>query len=250
MPFFTIVTINLNNLSGLISTHKSIVNQTCDDFEWVVIDGFSDDGSINYLRSAADGNLRWSSSRDLGIYDAMNKGILMGEGLYTVFMNSGDIFYSSSTLSMVYQALDESSSDLDLLFGGAVLYFGKSRSYLRRPIIAHRIIWHGLPANHQATYYRSALLRSYPFDLRYKICGDYYSVAVMILNGAKSICLNIPLVIYDTSGKSSRDMVKLFSEPYYIQTNILRLSIYLRLLSLCRRALATVVFQAFRFFSW
>lgn len=94
----SIITINYNNIKGLKRTLESVVNQTWKEFEYIVIDGGSTDGSENYIKSESDNISYWRSEPDKGIYDAMNKGILKANGEYLLFLNSGDHFYNNGVL--------------------------------------------------------------------------------------------------------------------------------------------------------
>lgn len=94
----SIITINYNNLSGLKKTVESVVNQTWKEFEYIVIDGGSIDGSEAYIESQSEHINYWVSEPDKGIYNAMNKGILKATGDYLLFLNSGDHFCSDSSL--------------------------------------------------------------------------------------------------------------------------------------------------------
>lgn len=86
----SIITINYNNLEGLKKTYDSVVSQTCQDFEWIVIDGGSTDGSKEFIEEHQDKFAYWCSEPDKGIYNAMNKGIAKATGEYLQFLNSGD----------------------------------------------------------------------------------------------------------------------------------------------------------------
>ena len=90
MPKVSIITINFNNLEGLQRTVESVVNQTWQEFEYIVIDGGSTDGSKEYLECQKDRIDYWVSEKDSGIYNAMNKGIAIATGEYLLFLNSGD----------------------------------------------------------------------------------------------------------------------------------------------------------------
>jgi glycosyltransferase involved in cell wall biosynthesis len=96
--FFSIITINYNNLEGLKRTVESVLNQTWKEFEYIVIDGGSTDGSVAYIESQSEYIHYWVSESDNGIYNAMNKGILKATGEYLLFLNSGDHFYSDLVL--------------------------------------------------------------------------------------------------------------------------------------------------------
>ena len=100
MSKLSIVTINYNNLEGLKRTVESVVNQTWQEFEYIVIDGGSTDGSAEYIESQSEHLDYWVSEPDKGIYNAMNKGIAKATGEYLLFLNSGDHLYSNSVLEM------------------------------------------------------------------------------------------------------------------------------------------------------
>ncbi|MFV5686291.1 glycosyltransferase family 2 protein [Flavobacterium sp. GB2R13] len=94
----TIITINYNNLEGLKRTVESVVNQSWQEFEYIIIDGGSTDGSAAYIENQNDKIDYWVSEPDSGIYNAMNKGILKATGEYLLFLNSGDLLFSNTVL--------------------------------------------------------------------------------------------------------------------------------------------------------
>src|SRR5690606_20733259 len=97
-PLLTIITINLNNLEGLKTTIESVLSQTWQEFEYIVIDGGSTDGGKEYIESQKTHLNYWVSEPDKGIYNAMNKGILKSSGKYLLFLNSGDHLYDNQSL--------------------------------------------------------------------------------------------------------------------------------------------------------
>src|SRR5207245_2106463 len=103
------------------------------------------------------------TEKDRGIYDAMNKGIGLTRGKYVIFLNAGDIFPTSETLAEVSKVLEELSSEPDLLFGGASLMFAGGTSTYRPPKKMEKYLWHGLPANHQAIYFKRQLLNTHSY---------------------------------------------------------------------------------------
>ena len=97
----SIVTINKNNCKGLRDTMESIVSQTSKDFEYIVVDGASTDGSVEVIREFASKfgvGMKWVSEPDGGIFSAMNKGLGMAEGDYCLFLNSGDSLYDENVV--------------------------------------------------------------------------------------------------------------------------------------------------------
>ena len=103
----SIITINLNNKADLQKTIDSIFTQTCKEFEWVIIDGGSTDGSVELIKETLQYINYWVSEPDKGIYNAMNKGIKASHGEYLLFLNSGDYLYDSSVIHNVLPLLKD-----------------------------------------------------------------------------------------------------------------------------------------------
>jgi glycosyltransferase involved in cell wall biosynthesis len=103
----TIITINYNNLAGLQKTMASIINQTWKEFEYIIIDGGSTDGSEAYIESQSKKIDYWVSEPDKGIYNAMNKGIAKATGEYLLFLNSGDHLYDLKVLEQNHNKITE-----------------------------------------------------------------------------------------------------------------------------------------------
>ena len=105
MMKYSIITINYNNKDGLKKTIESVINQSCKDFEYIIIDGGSTDGSVDVIRQYADRINYWISEPDKGVYNAMNKGVAQAHGEYLNFMNSGDCFSDNSVLENIAHSL-------------------------------------------------------------------------------------------------------------------------------------------------
>ena len=101
MAKYTIITINYNNGKGLRSTIESVINQTFDDVEYIIVDGGSTDNSVDIIKDFSERINFWVSERDGGVYSAMNKGLHHAHGEYVNFMNSGDTFYSPHVLEEI-----------------------------------------------------------------------------------------------------------------------------------------------------
>lgn len=239
---FSVVTVVLNDLEGLKKTRESLVGQDYQNFEWIVWDGESSDNTLHFLQSMQD-EVKWKSKKDSGIYDAMNQGVSMASGDYVVFMNAGDVFFDKETLAKVAKVLAECDQSADVLFGGAMLNFSSSgRCVYRPPRISESTLWHGLPANHQATYYRKVLLNHTSYDLKYSLCGDYYLAAMLMHSGAHAVYLDEPLAIFEVGGQSYKRRRQLFVEPYRIQRDVLGLPFHYRLASVAKRLVSTAGF--------
>jgi putative colanic acid biosynthesis glycosyltransferase len=238
-PFFSIVTVTRNDRDGLRRTRESVVRQSYSDWEHIIVDGDSQDGTAEFLRSLGTvEGLRWLSEPDRGIYDAMNKGISLCQGRYILFMNAGDIFSTTETLTAVHCVLTK--SPVDMLFCGANLRFRNGREYYRKPREISGYIWHGLPANHQAVYFKRSRLHCHSYDLSYEICGDYYLIASLYKQGSTVGYLDLPTVEFRTGDTSYRRRLPLFLEPYRIQRDVLNISFLYRLSSFGKRLISTL----------
>ena len=108
-PAISVITINLNNGDGLALTIKSVRNQTFTNYEHIIVDGASGDNSVAVIEEAATKGdygkrLQWSSEKDNGLYNAMNKGIKRARGDYCLFLNSGDFLASDDILQRFYDS--------------------------------------------------------------------------------------------------------------------------------------------------
>jgi glycosyltransferase involved in cell wall biosynthesis len=122
-PLFTIITVVYNDVNNLEKTINSVINQNYNNFEYIIIDGCSIDGTVGLIEKYSDRLDKWISERDNGIYDAMNKGIEISSGSYLCFMNSGDEFLNSNVLSSFINNLDASDFYYsDVLINGTKLY--------------------------------------------------------------------------------------------------------------------------------
>jgi glycosyltransferase involved in cell wall biosynthesis len=214
MPKLTIVTVVLNNLPGLMNTRQSIEGADFSDWEHIIIDGGSTDGTIEYLREFGS-RLKWTSSRDNGPYDAMNKGAAAASGEWTMFLNSGDTLASSAALRLLVEAGDK--VEADLIYGDH-FFCGKIRLAQRLDDL-HVLLQNGDVKGwlrghpcHQAIIARTSLLKSVPFDLSYRIASDYHWLERVRQQGYKSYRIAVPVCVYQPGGLSSRNFIRCIVE--------------------------------------
>lgn len=236
----SIITVVLNDPDGLRRTQDSLRRQTIQP-EWIVVDGHSSEATQAVLSELPD-TVHWISERDDGIYDAMNKGLQMAKGDFVVFLNAGDSLSDEGVVADVlrYFGSDEGKG-IDVLCGGANLVLADGRKIYRGPKVAEKYIWHGLPANHQATYYRRLMLGAQPYDIRFGICGDYFLAASLFTRNATFGYLDQPVVEFFLDGISYGWRRNLFLEPYVIQRDVLSLGLDQRILSLLKRLVSSSV---------
>lgn len=113
----SIITVNLNDRVGLEKTMKSVLDQSFPDFEYIIVDGGSTDGSVEVIEEHKDRLAYWTSEPDTGIYNAMNKGIKHAKGEYCLFLNSGDWLYDNKVLERAFDL----RFDEDLVYGVQML---------------------------------------------------------------------------------------------------------------------------------
>ncbi len=210
MPKLTVVTVTFNDLSGLKLTRESVCKDDDTDFEHVVIDGGSKDGTIEYLQGLP-ADVRWVSEKDRGPYDAMNKGASLARGEWVMFLNSGDTLAKPGNLAKLVAAANQ--SDAGLVFGDH-FYKGKLRSAKSLEHL-HKLLkdgdvkgWlRGHPC-HQAVIARRPLLLAMPFDLSFKIAADFHWMERVRSSGEKSLKVDGPICVYQPGGLSSRSLLR------------------------------------------
>lgn len=193
---YSIITINYNNKEGLRKTIESVIHQTYRDFEYIVIDGGSTDGSTDVLKEFNEHITYWVSEPDKGIYNAMNKGIIQAHGEYLNFMNSGDCFYSNQILERVSQI-----PDVDIIMGKAITSSNTTFGPYY-PITLYNICIYGF--NHQATFYKKELCKKYMYDESLKYISDFkLTIQCLIIDNCSYEITNELIALYDTTGISS-----------------------------------------------
>ncbi len=206
----TIITINYNNKQGLIKTFESISKQSWSDFEYIVIDGGSTDGSKELIEYNPQINY-WISEKDSGVYNAMNKGIKRATGDYIIFMNSGDFFYDDSVLEKVKKQFD---TDIDILYGDSVFFNDKGyKKVIKSPENLTFGFFYDGDLNHQAVFIKRSLFEDhFYYNEEYKICADWeFFIVVVCLYRASYKHLHEKICYYDFSGISANPE----SKPIY-----------------------------------
>lgn len=182
----SIITINYNNRLGLEKTVQSVLLQTFRDFDWIIIDGGSDDGSRELIEETAAKCKQlsyWCSERDEGIYNAMNKGIKNAKGKYCLFLNSGDYFYGD-VLNIVCSKL---SSNIGFVVGRVMEEKGTlTRDFTKTQYsVAHLILY---PFPHQACFINKAVFDKYGlYDEKYRIIADWVLYIDALILGNENV---------------------------------------------------------------
>lgn len=199
----SVITINFNNAVGLDKTIKSVLSQTYLDYEFIVIDGGSTDGSKDIIDTFSDQIAYWVSEPDKGIYNAMNKGIRQATGDYLHFLNSGDIYASDDVLENVFKNKDYSAK---ILRGIQICDCGTHQfrwyNHGTGDITLYHLYVDSL--RHQATFIARSLFSKYGlYDEDYKIASDWKFFLQAMMGGESTLFIDIDVVLFDMTGISN-----------------------------------------------
>lgn len=202
MPKLSIITINLNNAKGLRKTIESAVSQTSNDFEYIVIDGGSTDGSVEVIKQYSDKITCWVSEPDKGIYNAMNKGIIKATGDYCQFLNSGDSLVSDD----VTERMLSDMPDCSILYGN-MLKDLDGKIFCNEPFRGREITLLDMftgTLNHSSAYIKRDLFDKYGlYDESLKIVSDWkFFLITIALNNETLLYKDINVTIFDMNGIS------------------------------------------------
>ncbi|EOA4402731.1 TPA: colanic acid biosynthesis glycosyltransferase WcaE [Citrobacter amalonaticus] len=218
----SIITVAFRNLDGIVKTHASLAHlakATDIRFEWIVVDGGSNDGTQEFLENLCGNyHLRFVSEPDNGIYDAMNKGIEMARGKFALFLNSGDIFHPD--VAHVVRQLQTQKDDV-MITGDALLDFGDGHK-TKRSAKPGWYIYHSLPASHQAIFFPLAGLKVWHYDLQYKVSSDYALAARLYKEGYDFKKLDGLISEFSMGGVSTTNNLELCEDAKKVQRQILR----------------------------
>lgn len=208
----SIITINRNNAEGLRKTMESVFTQTCKEFEYIVVDGASSDDSVGIVKEYAQKleigdwrleNFKWISEPDTGIYNAMNKGVKMCHGKYTLMLNSGDYLVDEHVIERIMPELDGSDivqgNIIKVKNGEVLLGRGVGKSDITFIDVMRGIFLH------QASFCKRELFDKYGyFDESYRINGDTVFYAKCLGFGDATFrYVNQNIAYFDMSGISA-----------------------------------------------
>ena len=184
-PFFSIVTVVFNAGLELEKTINSVSEQNINCYEYIVIDGGSRSATMDIIRRNSKSIDVFISEPDLGIYDAMNKGVALAKGKFVIFMNAGDVFYSSQSLELMLPYIVNTNADL--VYGGYLLQGSMRHDGIITPLGIDEVLY-GMPTSHQSMFFRRCSLSNSPFSLGYGSAGDY-ELLVRWYSEGRNICV-------------------------------------------------------------
>ena len=246
----SIITVCYNARDDLSRTVDSILSQSWSNYEYIVVDGGSTDGTKEYLETLCNRfaekeiAFRYVSEKDNGIYDAMNKGTLMAKGHWVMYLNAGDLFANTLVLRNVFS----SDPDTQILYGDTLCtYQGLVRRYPAKPLTT-------LPRQmafcHQSAFIERDVALRFPYDTSYKICADHHFFLKAYTKGLAFEYCGIPISVYEISGVSDQHKWQAHKEQLRMQKELGELFItpkwlLLELLFFFKLGLKTLLGQKF-----
>lgn len=211
-PKITIITAVYNRADKIEQCISSVVNQTYDSLEYIIIDGGSTDGTVDVIKKYADKIAYWCSEPDKGIYDAWNKGLKHVTGDYVLFMGSDDALYDYHTISNVVSELD---GDVDVLSGCfyTVLEKEKMDIYSTNEYMLNKKSFPGYGIPTQGLFIKNCLFHENEFDISYKIAADFkFTVRIYYDSNVKFKYIAQPIQFFEDGGISSTQVTECHNE--------------------------------------
>jgi glycosyltransferase involved in cell wall biosynthesis len=202
---YTILTVNYNHRDGLLRTIQSVLSQTSTEWEFLVIDGGSTDGSVEVIQQYASHIRYWVSEPDGGVYAGMNKGIVQARGEYIHFLNSGDVYAGPEVLERMAPHLGADIVLGDTVDGRRAWRFG------RQEITMLNLFHDGL--QHQAAFIRRSLFEGHLYDESLRIVADWaFFIDALVERNASFRYVPIEVCLFEPGGQSDRYGEQLMAE--------------------------------------
>ncbi len=207
MNKISIITINYNNINGLKKTIASVASQSFKDFEYIIIDGESTDGSKKFLEEIVSTDLVWISENDSGIYNAMNKGIRLAKGDFLLFLNSGDVLFSEKTIENVQKKID---GEKDLYFGDAIFKYPKGDVFVSYPDKLTFKFFIDNSLCHQTCFIKRTLFKEiFYYNEDFKVISDWeFMIYALCVKNISYQHIPETVSYYDLDGISSNPTYK------------------------------------------
>ena len=195
----SIITVNYNNSLGLERTIKSVISQSFNDYEFIIIDGGSVDNSVDVIHKYEQYIDYWVSEHDGGIYQGMNKGLFHAKGDYVNFMNSGDCFHASDVLDKIFSI----DTVADIITGA---HAGSPHPNVGPKGVTMYSLFTGA-VDHQASFIRREVAVRHPYDEKYKIVSDWkFFIQALVLDNCTFYYTDIVVVDVDMTGISNTNI--------------------------------------------
>ena len=217
-PVVSIITVVFNGIDTLERTVKSVVNQTYQNIEYIIVDGGSNDGTLNLIKKYEKNISKWISEPDNGLYDAMNKGIMLATGDYFWFINSGDEIAANDTLQKVFE-----KSDLADFYYGQTVMIDNDNQIIgsRRLTPPDNLTWkdfrNGMLVSHQSVIVSRKVAGMY--DINYRFSADFEWTLSSLKKSSKTVNTHLALSKFLDGGLTKKNIVPGLRERFKIMSN-------------------------------
>lgn len=217
-PLVSIITVVYNSQQFIEATILSVANQQSSNYEFIIIDGGSTDGTVDIIKRYPRVITHWISEPDKGLYDAMNKGLKLATGEYVWFINSGDKIYEENTIALV-ETIAQQSSMPDVIYGETIIINEEDLEIgMRRLSTPEVLTWKklidGLVVCHQAILVKRSLAPFY--NTKYKISADYDWILTSLKNAKVIENSRLILAKYLDNGLSKNNISRALRERFSI----------------------------------
>ena len=218
----SIIIPSFNNIENLKECIRSIDNQVYDNYEVWIIDNKSTDGTEDFIKTL-QAPFYWVFEKDLGVYDAMNKGVQKANGDWLYFLGCDDRLFNSLTLENLFKIINIPEKT-DLVIGrvqydlyGDESYFLRRKGGITSPVVSRKL-WAINTMHHQAIFYRKEIFDKLIFSLKYKILSDYDFNIKLFKSGVNELIINDIIAICKTQGLSKKYNWNLYKEEIEFKT--------------------------------
>ena len=206
-PKITVGTVCYNALNCIENLIMSVKAQTYSNIEFVIVDGASQDGTLDILNRYEHDIDILISEPDKGIYDAMNKLLRNATGDFLIFMGADDVFYDNDVIAKVVSQM----KDFNSVYYGSVLFNGVGTKHWGK---FNKIKWATTNVCHQAIFYPRCIYTKYFYNIKYKLFADYAYNLMLLKKKIKFEYIDIITVLYDVNGASSSNDDAEFYKDY------------------------------------
>lgn len=219
IPLISVVTVVYNGADVLEKTIQSVIDQSFNDIEYIIIDGKSTDGTTDIIKKYEKQIDYWVSEPDLGIYDAMNKGIMKCTGKFTLFLNAGDYLFSNELFNNLHTIYSKELDENDLIYGRAKIL--KSNGSVLDLIMkhTHEELWKGPNFRHGALLTRTNLLKEIQFEVsdKLKISADFDFIYKCYNSKRKFLQTSLIFIVFKEEGISDNAFRQLSDNIYILK---------------------------------
>lgn len=209
---FSIVTVSYNSEKTIEETIRSVIFQSCKDYEYILVDGGSTDNTLNIVNNYKKYFNKIISEKDNGIYDAINKGIKVASGEIISILNSDDIYYSNNVLSDVENVF-ENDQNYKCVIGNTLIFkeINNKKKIIRnyKSNFYNWMIYLGYSPPHPSSFFKKEVYSKFgTYNTKFKIAGDFdFFLRTIFINKIKYRKINQNYVFMRFGGKSTKSFL-------------------------------------------